>query len=117
MRAALGASRWRLVREQAIEGVMHRRGQRRRRPVARERHRPHRRRPGAVGLANSIYNSNVFDWQLDRGALTGAVMAGVIALFIAGVVPAIRLTRTHVRSALDLGTRRRRCPTGRAAAI
>ena len=102
VRAALGASRWRLVREQAIEGVIialvsAAAGLLLAKGII---------RTGVIlvqsAMANSIYNSNVIDWQLDRGALTGSLMAGVIALFIAGVVPAIRLTRTHVRSALDL---------------
>lgn len=102
VRRALGASRWRLIREQLIEqGLIAVVG-------------------GAAGLGvgyalvRSVANtaretmapflrSSRIDWTLDAGVVQATVFAILIALVVFGLIPALHLTRDSLRSVLAQG--------------
>jgi predicted permease len=102
IRRALGASRFRLIREQMVEqsaivlvggvgGVL----------VAR----------WLVRIAAGIARDNLepflrgvrFDWTLDAGVLVSAAVAVLLCIVVSGLVPALHLTRDSLRSVLDQG--------------
>jgi putative ABC transport system permease protein len=102
VRRALGASRWQLVREQVIEqGAVALVGG-----------------LGAVGIALWMIRtaSHAFqttlapflsgapiDWQMDYGVVPAVVTGVILSVLVAGVVPALHLTRDSLRAVLAQG--------------
>src|SRR5262249_11943106 len=102
VRRALGATRWRLIREQLVEqalltvaggaaGVV----------IAHQ----------LVGLAGRIAREQLapflrgaqLDWSLDAGVVSSTAVAVLLSIAVSGLIPALHLTRDSLRSVLDQG--------------
>jgi putative ABC transport system permease protein len=102
VRRALGASRWRLIREQLLEqGAIAVTGGAAGLGVAYLLVRY------AAGIAREtmapFMRSGRIDWTLDAGVVQATVVAVLLSLVVSGLIPALHLTRDSLRSVLDQG--------------